>query len=114
MEDSTQWLKVSDFMLPHNTLEKNRRVSNKTGFDHCFFCGKYVADKGEKTAWVEQTTSGLLIPNDVYVPIEGEPNNYQGHNSQGCFPVGPECAKKVPGYVRYWKPFGGIKDATRI
>ena len=102
--DSTQWLKLSDVMVSSKQFDKNYYAPKKDGvFDHCALCGKHVANKGENTAWIEHTTSGLLIPNGVEVPIEGT-GDYQGHQSQGCFPVGPECAKKVKGYVSYWKP----------
>jgi hypothetical protein len=48
--------------------------------DTCFLCGKRTNEE----LHVHYTTSGMLT------------NNPNHPESQGCFPVGPECAKKLP------------------
>jgi hypothetical protein len=55
--------------------------------DTCFVCGKRTA----KNTFVHYTVEGYLIPADID-EIEIEFRNLE---SQGCFPIGSECAKKV-------------------
>jgi hypothetical protein len=53
----------------------------------CFICGKPTAQR----SFVHLTTSGFLIPAEL------DENDLGQHDleSQGCFPIGSECAKKV-------------------
>lgn len=48
--------------------------------DTCFLCGKPTAQK----LWVHYTTDGELTSDDNHP------------DSQGLFPIGSECAKKLP------------------
>lgn len=51
----------------------------------CFICGKRIKDINDpKTKWVHYLTSGNIISTDEDV-----------ENSQGFFPVGSDCAKKL-------------------
>ena len=53
----------------------------------CVRCGRPIKnDSG--AASVEMSTSWKIIPKGD--PLSGGPD------SQGCFPIGPECLKKVP------------------
>lgn len=60
--------------------------------DFCICCGKPIKDM-EKTKWVHMNEGWLALHSSV---------SYQncfdltGYNSQGCFPIGNECAKKMP------------------
>jgi hypothetical protein len=49
--------------------------------DSCFVCGKRTAQKH----YVHYTEDGNLINTEESVS-----------NSQGMFPIGPECSKKLP------------------
>jgi hypothetical protein len=49
---------------------------------NCFICGKMVKPGREK--WVQYLTNGNLVSTDQDI-----------ENSQGFFPVGPDCAKKL-------------------
>jgi hypothetical protein len=53
----------------------------------CYACGKPT---GSQT-FVHETTCGLLVPANIG---ENELGQY-GLESQGCFPIGSECAKKL-------------------
>jgi hypothetical protein len=62
--------------------EKNIERLNEDS-DTCFICGKRIKPGREK--WVHYLTNGNLV-------------SYDGddiENSQGHFPVGPDCAKKL-------------------
>ena len=60
----------------------------------CHFCDKAIRDAGA-AVYVRMTTAGELVTEDE--PLEaGE--------DQGCFPVGPECARKVPPSYRIRLP----------
>jgi hypothetical protein len=52
--------------------------------DQCFFCDRPLTLKGVK-CFVEMTTSNLMVPVGLVV-----------EDSQGCFPAGSTCCKKVP------------------
>ena len=55
----------------------------------CLVCKRGMTDKAvTKAVWVEMTTDLKLIP--VGHEAEG------GASSQGMFPVGSECAKRIP------------------
>jgi hypothetical protein len=53
----------------------------------CFICGKPTA----KRSFVHLTTIGLLVPAEL---ADDDLENFN-LESQGCFPIGSECAKKV-------------------
>lgn len=48
----------------------------------CFICGK----RTWKNGWVHYTTDGYLVPKNL---------NDDQFDSQGFFPIGSECAKKI-------------------
>ena len=50
--------------------------------DSCIVCGK----RTKSDIWVHMNTDWRAVPNDC-----GEIDD-----SQGCFPIGPDCAKKIP------------------
>jgi len=53
----------------------------------CFICGKPTGSHW----FVHFTTRGFLIPAD----IDETELEFRNLESQGCFPIGSECAKKV-------------------
>ena len=53
----------------------------------CFICGKPT---GSRT-FVHYITKGFLIPAE----LDQDDLEYFDMESQGCFPIGSECAKKI-------------------
>jgi hypothetical protein len=53
----------------------------------CFICGKPTAQR----SFVHFTTDGFLIPTNIDETDLGQFDL----ESQGCFPIGSECAKKI-------------------
>lgn len=70
--------------------EANDRKYGGTATHTCIVCLKGMTGvSAERGWWVHMTTSLMLAPADADVA-----------NSQGWFPVGSECAKKVPAPYR--------------
>jgi hypothetical protein len=77
--------------MEHKTLDLNSiqvdqwkgKVGNHTP---CLVCGRPIKDES-KSKWVHLLTSGQLINTQ---------DDSKVSNSQGFFPVGSECAKKIP------------------
>lgn len=79
-----------------NVIELNRVRSGKY-YDNverygetcntCFLCGKPTA----QNLYIHFTTDGYIVPGSI---SELEITTY-GLESQGCFAIGSECAKKV-------------------
>lgn len=64
------------------------RYRNPHGYEPCFICGRPV---NPRTGWqVHLRNDGTLFPtrNDL--------GHWQRPDSQGAFPLGSECAKRVP------------------
>lgn len=53
----------------------------------CFICGKPTA----KNLYIHFSTAGFIVPAD----IDETELDFRNLESQGCFPVGSECAKKI-------------------
>ena len=80
--------------IPLNTLRSLQYEANieRLG-DHsntCICCGKRTAEKD----FIQMTTSGTLIDSVTEVK-----------NSQGFFPIGPECLKKFNKMSEEFTPF---------
>jgi hypothetical protein len=70
-------------------LEEIREILNikykEKGTQPCILCGKEIKNYNiEKTKMVQLTTDGCLVPVDIDV-----------EDSQGLFPVGSDCAKRL-------------------
>lgn len=52
----------------------------------CIICGKEV--KESNPYWVHMTTAGVLVPTSV--------NENEVSDSQGLFPIGSNCMRKLP------------------
>lgn len=61
-----------------------------TQADECEYCGKKL---GKNPLYVHIDISGTIIPND----ITEEELSFAGFESQGSFPIGQNCAKKLFG-----------------
>jgi hypothetical protein len=68
--------------------EKNE---NEHGHGGCFCCAKPIVDEDANNKWVHYTTGGYII-NTRDEQFAGE----ELGETQGFFPVGPACAKKMP------------------
>jgi hypothetical protein len=66
--------------------------------EQCEYCGKKTGE-GKNTRYVHILTSGLILPNG----LDGDKINElscitdKQDQSQGCFALGSECAKKLLG-----------------
>lgn len=82
-------LLASDFQAEPAVRDANAQKffsSTKPYADQCFLCGRPLTAKAvENGSYIHLTTSGFLVERD-----------YEGDDSQGCFPVGSECAKRIP------------------
>lgn len=80
---------ASDFQAEWPVRDANaRRFSSSKHSDECFLCGRGLTERAvENGWWIEMTTDGMLIKAGT---------DTTGLDSQGCFPVGSECAKRLP------------------
>jgi len=84
---TTTTVLASDFQATYEVRETNReRFNGSKHADECFLCGRGLTEKAvENGRFIHLTTDGLLVPQDA-----------EGIDSQGAFPVGSECAKRLP------------------
>jgi hypothetical protein len=87
---------IMDYRVANTTFDRNANAkSNVENREDCHICGKGV-NRNTCTTWVEVDTDGTLIEVGV-----------EDADSQGCFPVGPECAKKIDKkYLQILNPIG--------
>ena len=71
-------------------LWSNPNRPSDTQVDECEHCGRKV---GKNPLYVHVMTSGIVVPNGT---TEEEIKSI-GEQSQGCFPIGNGCAKKMFG-----------------
>ena len=85
---------IMDYRVANATFDRNSKAkSNVENRQDCHICGKGVNSR-TCTTWVELDTDATLIA----VGVEDE-------ESMGCYPVGPECAKKVdPKFLHILEP----------
>ena len=79
----------------HTQEEQNanqyKHNENTKGHDFCHLCGRLISDKALPTSWwVHQRTDGALIAVDFLFESNDQ------YQSQGWFPIGAGCAKKIP------------------
>lgn len=88
----TTTLDIDAIRLPAEQRAANARLGKGEPVDECFVCGRGLTERGlERATWIEHTTSGRLVAVDDLIPSD----------SQGCFPIGTECARKVPAIYRH-------------
>lgn len=81
---------VNMLFIPLDSLQNEKQIlineqkRTKKGQVRCLFCNKPM-EVTENTLHVHLTTDGNITSLD----------DSQCENSQGCFPIGNECAKKV-------------------
>jgi len=81
-----EWDVVSFDQKKENAKKRNRSTF---GHEPCKLCGQVISDKALDTSWfVHMTVSGELFP------VAVELGDHEG--SQGFFPIGASCAKRIP------------------
>ncbi len=81
------WDTISDEQKDINAKRHNRSTS---GVEACKLCNRTISDKVLDKSWfVHMTVDGALVANGV-----------ETNDSQGYFPVGSDCAKKIPANFR--------------
>lgn len=84
-------VQASSLQAPPAVRRTNAERQRGDVVDECFVCGRGLSERGlERASWIEHTTSGYLV-----AVADPSPSD-----SQGCFPVGSECAKTVPAAFR--------------
>jgi len=88
----SQWLEVQRKNLFVPSKDAATRAA-RLGWAHCYICNRQVnTDNGAN--WVH-IADNLIVPTNVEVSEQD--------GSQGCFPVGNDCIKKLPkGYTKFW------------
>ena len=81
-------VRASDFQASWEVRDANaQRFNSSKHEDECFFCGRGLTESAVKNGWwVHLTVGGLLVEQDW---------DEVANESQGCFPVGSECAKRI-------------------
>lgn len=95
MEITTQVskLKVSDYQADDETLEANGRrmiEAERSGYrEPCVLCGRPLSEKAIDSAWWVELGDGgsTILPNGHHLSDD---------ETMGCFPMGSECAKRIP------------------
>lgn len=81
-----EWDVVTDEQKKNNAKKHNRSTH---GIESCRLCNQTISDKVLDKSWfVHMTTNCELFP------VAVELGDHEG--SQGFFPVGASCAKKIP------------------
>lgn len=82
---------LKDYQASEEAREQNRKSSfNRHGVDSCKLCEKGLSDKASENAWhVHMTVDQTLVP-------VAWGDDLDGRVDQGWFPVGSECAKRIP------------------
>jgi hypothetical protein len=78
-------------LISYEQKEQNAKKRNRSthGIEPCKLCGQIISDKALETSWfVHMTVNGDLFP------VAVELGDHEG--SQGMFPIGASCAKKIP------------------
>lgn len=73
-----------------NLFDNPNRPEDTIQTDECEYCGKKL---GKNPLYVHINTDGTILPND----ITEEDLVQVGMQSQGCFPIGQNCAKNLLG-----------------
>jgi hypothetical protein len=85
----TQYPEASQFQADPEVRRAATHGPNSV--DECFFCGRGLTERALQNGWwVHLNVGGYLVPQDY-----GSENEDEARLSQGCFPVGSECAKKI-------------------
>ena len=93
--NTIQFLPLVPLQADYETQRSNeRRFNSDKHVDNCFLCARPLTEKARDNGWMVHLHVQLgLIPNGADI------DDMSG--SQGCFPVGSECAKKIPAAYRF-------------
>ena len=74
---------MNTFPIYESPMKESNEHKYGNHANSCVCCGKRTAEK----LWIHATTDWVAVD---------EPDESKVPDSQGAFPVGPECAKKFP------------------
>jgi hypothetical protein len=74
---------MKTFPIYESPMKESNEHKYGSHSNSCVCCGKRTAEK----FWIHATTDWVAVD---------EPDESKVPDSQGAFPVGPECAKKFP------------------
>lgn len=86
--------RVDDYRLDWAARDANgARWNPEKHVDECFLCGRGITAKG-------QGRNVHMLTDGTFAPVDMAEEEIPESLDQGWFPVGPECAKRLPkGYV---------------
>ena len=83
--DITELKSILEYSKKYNLWSNpNKKEIIYNDEEKCEYCGKKL---GNNRLFVHITTDGVCLPNSINIIDQ----------SQGCFPIGSECAKKLFG-----------------
>jgi hypothetical protein len=90
---TTQFTEAQQFQADFETRERNEhRMSSARNAEPCFLCGRPLTPTATANGWWIHLTTGGYLTSDF-----GDTQDFGTYgDSQGCFPVGSECAKRIP------------------
>lgn len=92
-ETLTQRPNCSDLQASWEVRDANAARRSERAVDECFLCGRGLTETAIANGWWIH----LHAPTGDLLPEGWEPEAPETWNdSQGCFPVGSECAKRIP------------------
>jgi len=86
---NTQLIKLSE--VQDSFEDREKRMGQRSETHSCILCGR----KANKH-FVAMTTACNLIPMALAKTLDVDDPTPDGASGQGCFPIGPECRRKIP------------------
>ena len=88
-----RWLDLTPFKVSDDQFARNEEII-RDGCDwNCQLCGKPLNTTRKTTGWVRLPNGDDAWPYDEELPAELLEDI---EDDMGCYPVGPECVKKLP------------------
>ena len=98
MNSAPASIKLIDVPFASSKTRDRNEENSKTSCT-CFLCNKDVVEGSG--AFVYYTTTGKLAPVGHDLVLEGTGEDSEKAIGMGLYPVGSECAKKVPAAYRH-------------
>ena len=89
-QDDPRWLDLTPFKVSGDQFARNEGIYREGCDDNCRLCGKPLNTTRKTTGWVRLPCGDDAWPYDEELPADFE------RDDMGCYPVGPECVKKLP------------------
>jgi len=98
MKNQTQTIDLKKTIALYESPKKEQNEENFGVFgQECICCGKPMV--AGMCKWVHMNEAWEVVHPSITTDYDGDCLKYTGSNSQGHYPVGNECAKKMSGYT---------------